>query len=501
MICLLIALTFEFLVVKESMFSKVVKGDQDSKVIQLIGKNLHLIGSSIVLLIPFAIFNEKKHTKIVAPIVLLLSLSIVYFSGSAQVTILACFLCIIYVLYSINYKRSIKYLVLIGFMGIISTALYTASINDRQSYIIDEFYQQNDRLLMWNNSLKLFAESPIIGHGKNNWPIEFGKYGYNEYKTFKSEVFDFKRFTHPHNSIFSIISEGGIIGIIIYIYLFVLPCLRLFNERKLLSNLEIAAICTSFMFFLLSLIYGTVFNFYDSFQGLNIIAIIGLAILSHKSNKSVYIGMFSSKLSNGLILLASLFCLQFFYTHYHTSIFFKKLASTQRNENFNSKENSLSIEYSKSNYAINSNQASILATNIFKQNKMSEGIDVLTKALDRDPYNVKLLSKLSQVQLNMENHELAYSLAIKANKLKKNLFEPQLLIGKCEVLLEKDSMSIFKLCHLKNKLTRISKANQENKPNGNLIIKRRKKRRLKHSKNMLKDVEIFLDDHGLNKCK
>ena len=490
MICLLVALTVEFLSVSESVLSFAVEEDKDSSIQEMIGKSLHIIGSSIVLLLPFAIFNEKKSTKIIAPILLLASLVIVYFSGSAQATILICFLCVIYILYSIPYKRSIKYLVLIGFMGIIAAALYTASTSPKGSYVVNEFYQQNDRLLMWKNSLNLFSESPIIGHGKNNWSIEYGKYGYNGYDTFTSDVFDFERFVHPHNSFISIISEGGLISICIYVYLFVLPCLRIFNERKLLSKLEIASICTLCMFLFLSLIYGSIYNFYDNFQGLNIIAIFGLAALSHTSNKSVYIGQMSSKLGSALIILATVPCLFYFYSHTQTSCFFESYSQNHPAQKNISKENELLEKYLLRSYTLHSDQAITLAKNSYNRAKVSRSIDVLEKALENDPYHVELLTVLAKIKLENGNHKEAKKLANQGHLLRRNLIDPQLLLAKSEFLLQKDSKSANKICTLKNKLKKRSKANQKINQNKDLASKSKE---LRFYSKKIKELDSFIN--------
>ncbi len=497
MICLLSALLVEFLAVYEYNFSVVTIGDQAADLQKMAEKNLHVIGSIIVLLLPFVIFNENKSTKIIAPILLSLSLILSYFSESVQVTILVCFLCVIYILYSIPYRRSIKYLVLVGFMGIIGAALYTASTTQNGSHVINEIYQQNDRLLIWKNSINLFTESPIVGHGKNNWAIEYGKYGYNGYDTFKLNKFNFKSFVHPHNSIISIICEGGIIGILIYTYLFVLPCLRIFNERLLLSKLEIAAICMLFMFLLLSLIYGSIINFYDNFKGLNIIAVIGLAILSKTSNRSVYLGQIPSKISSGLTILFAVPCILYFNAHIQTSHFFNTLATQQQRQNYTETENPQVVKYSKKSNYLNADQAIILAKNSLNQDKITHGKSILSKALKNDPYNVELLTHLAAVQLNDENHHAANKLANKAHQLNKNLIDPQILIAKSEFLLRNDATAASKFCDLKNKIKRFSKANQKTKPNKNLIVKSKE---LRLFSKKIKELETFIQDENIAEC-
>ena len=252
-----------------------------------------------------------------------------------------------------------------------------------------------------------------------------------------------------------------------------------------------------FMFLLLSLIYGSIINFYDNFKGLNIIAVIGLAILSKTSNRSVYLGQIPSKISSGLTILFAVPCILYFNAHIQTSHFFNTLATQQQRQNYTETENPQVVKYSKKSNYLNADQAIILAKNSLNQDKITHGKSILSKALKNDPYNVELLTHLAAVQLNDENHHAANKLANKAHQLNKNLIDPQILIAKSEFLLRNDATAASKICDLKNKIKRFSKANQKAKPNKNLIVKSKE---LRLFSKKIKELETFIQDENIAEC-
>ena len=491
LICILVALTFEFLIVKDSIFKSINRGNQNLKILQSLNRNLHVLGALIVMLLPFVLFHKSRVNNIITPLLLVSSLFITYYSGSAQVTILIFLLCFVYFIPKIISKISLKGIATIAFIGVTALAVYVGTSEDKLPYVIEEFYQQNDRILMLKNSLSLFSESPIIGHGKNNWEIEFGKYGYKNYRTFVSNIYAFTRFKHPHNSISSILSETGIIGAIIYFYLFIVPSLRLFKARKTLSRLEIAAICSLILYLLLGFIYGIVYNFYNNFRGLSILAVMSLAILNRKSNGYALITKSFSRVINCALLIASIFCIQYFHIHHQTTEIFKKLAIQQRKPSGNKNNNEFPITEFNHQSAHNAKEAVTLANHFVLQNNITQGIRILENALVKDPYNIELLNNLTRLVLDQSNPGKAKELSTKSSKLRDNLIETQILLSKSDFLLRKDSSARLVICSHHQKLNSIIQKKKNFTTNKNLVLKRRMRNEYYLTSKMLKELETF----------
>jgi O-antigen ligase len=101
----------------------------------------------------------------------------------------------------------------IGIAALIALT-YQAVIVDKNNYIekyspvrtISEDTGDN-RIHFWENSLKLFQEKPLLGHGAGNWQTEFFKFGSNQYS-------QGARTTHAHSLWFETLSELGLIGLL-----------------------------------------------------------------------------------------------------------------------------------------------------------------------------------------------------------------------------------------------------------------------------------------------
>ena len=84
----------------------------------------------------------------------------------------------------------------------------------------DPNYSSNtERVLMWQSSLEMFKDYPLHGVGQEM----FFKF-YNE-QYISSEAIDrpgrnMRGHTHPHNNIFKILSEGGLLGIMAFVILY-----------------------------------------------------------------------------------------------------------------------------------------------------------------------------------------------------------------------------------------------------------------------------------------
>ncbi|MCA1745119.1 MAG: O-antigen ligase family protein [Bacteroidales bacterium] len=76
----------------------------------------------------------------------------------------------------------------------------------------------SDRLKLWDRSVQLIAEKPMVGHGLDTWKMEMLKYGSKDYETAKGEIF----YQRPHNDFLWVTAEQGVIGGSLYLLFFLM---------------------------------------------------------------------------------------------------------------------------------------------------------------------------------------------------------------------------------------------------------------------------------------
>lgn len=91
-----------------------------------------------------------------------------------------------------------------------------------------------ERLSVWDNSMKMASDHFIFGVGAGNWQVHFPKYGLDKFAT-KDVKNGTTTFQRPHNDFLWVLCEMGIVGLVIYIGLFV--CI-LYYLVKLLQKTE-----------------------------------------------------------------------------------------------------------------------------------------------------------------------------------------------------------------------------------------------------------------------
>lgn len=100
-----------------------------------------------------------------------------------------------------------------------------------------------ERVVLWKNSLELIAERPLLGHGAGNWKIHFPRTGLGELE--RASFYD-AFFLRPHNDYISIFSELGVLGLALFLLIFLMPIVWYFksaiDSRSLKFKLLIATL-------------------------------------------------------------------------------------------------------------------------------------------------------------------------------------------------------------------------------------------------------------------
>lgn len=100
------------------------------------------------------------------------------------------------------------------------------------------------RLMIWRNSLYAWQEKPILGWGEENFTYAFNKYFPTEiFHTIGSEVW----YDRPHNILIQHLVQGGIIGLIFYLAIFIYLIIILHQRAKEQRNWAQSMLWLSFL--------------------------------------------------------------------------------------------------------------------------------------------------------------------------------------------------------------------------------------------------------------
>jgi O-antigen ligase len=89
----------------------------------------------------------------------------------------------------------------------------------------------NERLILWDHSLRVYLDNPYIGCGIGNWKINIPLYGAEGLPSETGTVF----FQRPHNDFLWVLAETGAAGLLCYLLIFVLAaryCLKAMDRAE-----------------------------------------------------------------------------------------------------------------------------------------------------------------------------------------------------------------------------------------------------------------------------
>lgn len=214
---------------------------EEDKILYLVNSTLehkNLLATALLLSLPisFVLFNKAssiawKGVAIVA-MFLAIGLILVTQSRAAWFGLGGAVLCSLFIVLCTPSKRKIflkpKYIALaslclvvgIGMIWMLSSraVIANAPIHRMQAIFTYEDIKNehtetiNERLALWNNSLEMLKEHPMLGVGLGNWKVHFPKYTVGGLRSEQGQVF----FQRPHNDYLWVASEMGILGGLCY---------------------------------------------------------------------------------------------------------------------------------------------------------------------------------------------------------------------------------------------------------------------------------------------
>ena len=189
------------------------------------------LSAILVLLLGFNLLgflaNEGKRIFYIIAMVLTVSTVLILQSRVAFISLLA-FALIIFVGWyllklsskekiNLSSKRFAKFSVLaIGLIGAMAILLFALYVSNADLQTTGRGRSVNERLVQWDKTKQLIIDNPILGVGPDNWKIRYGENGLDGL----NRAMDYAVFVQPHNDFLWVLSETGMLGIILYSSMF-----------------------------------------------------------------------------------------------------------------------------------------------------------------------------------------------------------------------------------------------------------------------------------------
>ena len=253
----------------------------------IMGGYLSTIFFSIILFIN----SIKKKWSLITIIIIFFIYILIMITGerSATLTILLT-LFFIFLQYKINYRFKIISLLILSFLTILMVNL-NPHVKGRFINFFDHDMKKNNHLstfqkfattpwgLHSQKSLRLFLDKPIIGHGLKSFRVKCDDYNlYFDRLEKKHRACS----THPHNLIMELLSEQGIIGLILFFSFFFIIFKRSF-EKNGFYNEDLSLIALRSLIFVLIFIPKPVGSIFSSINATMIWFCVSLFLIKINS--------------------------------------------------------------------------------------------------------------------------------------------------------------------------------------------------------------------------
>lgn len=200
--------------------------------------NRNLFGSYLVLGLPFALLSfqniitnkEKQENNFITSMPYLVGIIFIligiYLSHTRSAYLATAFIGLLYVLYFLLNLRFLYVALTILVLGSVGGfVFYNYSILNVENFDqnskekswrdLTQTDSQAERLLLWEKTISMIKENPLLGVGFQNWKYQLPKYSLEGLRNEKNEV----NVQRPHNDFLWIAAESGIITLLFYLFL------------------------------------------------------------------------------------------------------------------------------------------------------------------------------------------------------------------------------------------------------------------------------------------
>lgn len=154
------------------------------------------------------------------------------------------------------------------------------STKEVQSTVSDQTNVET-RFKFWENSLEMVKEKPILGVGAGNWKIYFPKYNLDGLDN--NVIQGITHIQRPHNDYLWVLSEGGFLGLVFYLGIFVFTFLRIKKNIQEAKTVEEMAVDLAIIFGLIAYLSFSMTDFPMERISLNAL-LVCLIALAHRND-------------------------------------------------------------------------------------------------------------------------------------------------------------------------------------------------------------------------
>ena len=418
--------------------------------------NKNIFSEVLLLLFPFSVYNfiyEKKIFRAIAlmNIVLILFFIIILLSRASWVAFLiSMFLTFLFLLVftkktftflikkTLNKKITWILFIFISVIIIFSVSYYskkdTFETFEKQVTTFTDFknIKQEDRIQLWKKTIFLIKKKPVFGKGLASWKTEILKYGNQNLHSEDNTTF----YQRPHNDYLWILAEQGIIGLILYISLFITLFFYSITIIKNTDNEQIKVFFILNIWVLFSFLIISIFSFPKERIEHNILLslITALTIIYYNKliNKKLF--LLNNKLVKRILLLLLPVILFSFFIgtiRINGEFYLKKAFDSRASNSYQ-----ITIEnIDKANSVFYKSDP--FSTPIiwykgeanFHLNNINAAFSNFKTAYNENPYHIHVLNNLASCYEIKQNHSAAIEYYKKAIKIAPNFDESLLNIS------------------------------------------------------------------------
>ena len=192
----------------------------------------NLYSQFLLLCMPFimmgiTMFKNRLRLFFIILLFLVVLLIIVLLTKSVWISFAGAFVqTVILSLFLIRDKKIKKYIIPVSafFVAIIISTIILIRLTSVETFTKQTDFIGNykhgsslERINLWKKSLQIYKESPVFGIGQASWKIHIPKYGTKEMHSSEGNI----HFQRPHNDFLWILTENGIITLILYLIIII----------------------------------------------------------------------------------------------------------------------------------------------------------------------------------------------------------------------------------------------------------------------------------------
>jgi hypothetical protein len=178
---------------------------------------------------------------------------------------------------------------LVALMSLLTFSLYQVVDTpvENRTLINTTDASMRQRTVLWEKSLEMAADNPLLGVGIGSWKIHIPSYGTENLPSETGTVF----FQRPHNDFLWILTETGPVGLILYLMIFALTVYYGFRTVRETSSQNDAALALLMLFGIIGFLVISFFSYpkervvHPLFAMLTVSIIVSMYHRAHPTNR------------------------------------------------------------------------------------------------------------------------------------------------------------------------------------------------------------------------